>query len=147
IDGERWLADVGFGDCFRQPLPLDEGAPSLDPEYRVKHDGDTLFLEQRGESGDWKGQYRFTLQPRTFAEYEPMCHYHQTSPESPFTRKRVCTLATPDGRITLSNLRLILTRNDERTEQALPDEAALVHALQDYYGITLPHPFSVSERG
>ena len=32
-----------------------------------------------------KPQYRFTLQPHNFADYEEMCHFHQTSPESHFT--------------------------------------------------------------
>ncbi len=31
-----------------------------------------------------------------------MCRFHQTSPESMFTRLRLCTLATPTGRITLT---------------------------------------------
>ncbi len=30
-------------------------------------------------------QYRFTLQPYEFADYEGMCRFHQTSPESHFT--------------------------------------------------------------
>jgi N-hydroxyarylamine O-acetyltransferase len=141
IDGVRWLADVGFGDCFLLPLPLDEDVPSTDPKYRIVREGAALILQERGESRDWKSQYRFTLQPRQFSDYIPMCNYHQTSPESPFTRKRVCTLATADGRITLSGQRLIINRDGQRTEQTLPDEAACVRALGDYFGITLPHPF------
>jgi N-hydroxyarylamine O-acetyltransferase len=66
-----------------------------------------------------------------------MCYYHQTSPESSFTRKRVCTLATPDGRVTLSDLALIVTAHGERTEQVLPDELALQVALRDHFGVDL----------
>jgi N-hydroxyarylamine O-acetyltransferase len=66
-----------------------------------------------------------------------MCHYHQTSPESSFTRKRVCTLATPAGRITLSDLALIVTAHGERTEQILPDDSAFQTALYERFGVDL----------
>ena len=90
----------------------------------------------------WRVQYRFTLTPRQFAEYEAMCHYQQTSPHSHFTQKRICTLARPDGRITLSDLRLIRTTNGQREERELADEAAYQAALREYFGIELsekPH--------
>jgi arylamine N-acetyltransferase len=45
------------------------------------------------------------------------CHYHQTSPESPFTRRSICTLALPGGRLTLSDMRLIVTLGGKRTER------------------------------
>ena len=34
---ERWLADVGFGDLFREPLRLDERGPQVqgDSAYRI----------------------------------------------------------------------------------------------------------------
>jgi N-hydroxyarylamine O-acetyltransferase len=138
VHGMQWLADVGFGDCFRAPLRLVAG---LEQEqdgraYRLDRDGDHLILMQRDGAG-WAPQYRFTLQPRQYAEYADMCHYHQTSPDSSFTRKRVCTLATPDGRVTLSERELIITRGGARTEQVLPDEAAFHTALHEHFGIDL----------
>jgi N-hydroxyarylamine O-acetyltransferase len=45
-----------------------------------------------------------------------MCHYHQTSPESPFTQKAICLLATTKGRVTLSNNRQIVTASGRREE-------------------------------
>ena len=104
--------------------------------YRLDRDGDELTLMQR-EDAAWEPQYRFTLRPREHAEYAGMCHYHQTSPESSFTRKRVCTIATPDGRVTLSDRRLIVTTRDARSEQDLPDDMAYRMALREYFGIDL----------
>ena len=108
---KRWLADVGFGDSFREPLLLDERNEQRQDgfDYRID-DGESLTLRRRGDDGLWKDQYRFTLRPYQYADYREMCHYHQTSSESPFTRRRVCTRATDDGRITLSQMRLIITR-------------------------------------
>jgi N-hydroxyarylamine O-acetyltransferase len=133
-----WLADVGFGDSFREPLRLVEGLeqPQDGRAYRIDRDGETLTLMQRDAAG-WEPQYRFTLQPRQHAEYADMCSYHQTSPESSFTRKRVCSLATPDGRVTLSDRQLIVTTRGVRAEETLADESAYQAALREHFGIDL----------
>src|SRR5215813_4358457 len=84
---ERWLADVGFGDSFEEPLKLDFRGGQLQGgrAYQVVPGAAHYLVLQREEQGKWKNQYRFTLQSYDFPDYEPMCHFHQTSPESHFT--------------------------------------------------------------
>ncbi|MBA3824077.1 MAG: arylamine N-acetyltransferase [Ktedonobacterales bacterium] len=137
---EPWLVDVGFGDSFREPLRL---IPDLVQEqafggYRFKCTGETWTLWQR-EQQEWKPQYRFTLQPRTFDDFAAMCVFQQTAPESSFTQRRICTIATPSGRITLADRRLIITADGQRDESELSDEAAFGAALQRYFGIIPPN--------
>jgi N-hydroxyarylamine O-acetyltransferase len=136
---ERWLADVGFGDSFREPLRLDDPRDQSQAgvAYRVRSAGDdwTLFRQLPGE--DWSPQYRFTLQPHQLIEFAGMCHYHQTSHESHFTQKRVCSRATPNGRVTLSDLRLIVTTDGQRQERALKDEDEYARALREHFDIDL----------
>ncbi len=136
---EPWLADVGFGESFLEPLHLQPGLEQSDPAgtFRIVESGDRLHLEKVEPEGRWKRQYSFTLQPRRLADFAGMCHYHQTSPESSFTQNRVCTLATPDGRITLSELKLILTCNGQREETVLDSEDQRVEVLRDHFGIIL----------
>jgi N-hydroxyarylamine O-acetyltransferase len=134
---ERWLVDVGFGDSFREPLLIDERGVQLQGErtYRIDSDGTHSILMQRdnGEGGEWEAQYRFTLQPYEYSDYEEMCRYHQTSAQSHFTRGRICSRATPDGRVTLSEMRLIITRNGERQERALKNEEEYAAVLREYF--------------
>jgi N-hydroxyarylamine O-acetyltransferase len=134
---ERYLVDVGFGDSFREPLVLDERAEQQEGEraYRIDETGDRLTLLQRDEGGEWKAQYRFTLQPHAYADYAGMCRYHQTSPESHFTQRRVCSLATEEGRITLSERRLITTRGGKRDERELSGEEEYAKALREHFRI------------
>jgi N-hydroxyarylamine O-acetyltransferase len=67
-----------------------------------------------------------------------MCRYHQTSPESHFTKGRICSLATPNGRISLSEMRLITTSNDgERNERTLASEEEYAAALRDQFGVVM----------
>lgn len=135
---QRWLADVGFGDSFREPLLLDETTEQVQGEraYRIVHDGDYLTLMQRESDGEWQAQYRFTLRPHTYADYAEMCRYHQTSPQSHFTRKRICTRATTDGRMTLSDMRLITTvAGRVRKERVLANEAEYAAILREHFEI------------
>jgi N-hydroxyarylamine O-acetyltransferase len=67
-----------------------------------------------------------------------MCTFHQTSRESPFTRKSVCSLATPEGRITVADRKLIETSNGGRQERVLASDEEWKRVLHEKFGITLP---------
>jgi N-hydroxyarylamine O-acetyltransferase len=139
---QRWLADVGFGDSFREPILLDERCdqPQDGRAYRLDQDISHLILMQRERDGNWEAQYRFTLQPRQLADYQEMCLFQQTSPQSSFTQRRICTRATPEGRITLSDMRLITTVNGTRTERTLADPAEYARMLHEHFAIDLNFP-------
>ncbi|MFL6227281.1 MAG: arylamine N-acetyltransferase family protein [Pyrinomonadaceae bacterium] len=138
---QRWLVDVGFGDSFREPLRLDERGEQIHDgrAYAVRPDGSFLVLLQRShDKGEWEAQYRFTLEPHEYADYAEMCLYHQTSPESHFTRARICSRATEEGRITLSEMRLIDTSRDGgRQERSLTSPAEYAQILQHHFGIVM----------
>ena len=142
---ERWLVDVGFGDSFLEPLLLDARDEQVQGTgaFRILEDDTHLILERRDDGGDWQPQYSFTLQPHTFADYEEMCHFHQTSPESHFTKAPLCSLATADGRVTLSGLRLITTSAQQRDEQPLENRDDFDRLLRDQFGILMKNPVRV----
>ncbi|MGQ0603735.1 MAG: arylamine N-acetyltransferase family protein [Anaerolineales bacterium] len=134
---QRWLVDVGFGDCFHEPLLLDDTSEQRrnGADYHIASGAERWVLSEKKPLAEWLPAYDFDLKPRELCEYEDMCIHQQTSPESIFTRKRICSLATPEGRISLSDNRLIITRNGERTERELSDSEYTV-ALHQHFGIT-----------
>jgi len=140
---QRWLVDVGFGDSFREPLLLDERDEQVQSPrgYRIVPDSTHLVLMQRDEGDEWKAQYRFTLQTYTYADYEEMCLYHQTSPDSHFTKARICSRATEDGRITLSGMRFITTSksgaDQVREERNITGEEEYADVLRHQFGIVM----------
>lgn len=136
---DRWLVDVGFGDSFRQPLLVDRRDVQVqgDRSYNIFDDGDHLILKENKGDNHWNPQYRFTLQPHILADYMEMCHYHQTSPESMFTRRRVCSKARPGGRVTLSDMRLIETNGSKQQERVIADEEEYKAILAKEFGIIL----------
>jgi N-hydroxyarylamine O-acetyltransferase len=137
--GERRLADVGFGDSFVEPLLLDERAAQAQGAraFRVEEEGGRLVLSMKDAGGEWEPQYRFGLEPHAYADYEGMCRFHQTSPESHFTRGRVCSRLTPGGRVTLSGLRLITTAGGGRVERELGGEDEYAAALLEHFGVSM----------
>lgn len=140
IPATPWLADVGWGDTFRQPLRLDLSGDQAQGTrtYRIESHGEYRTLMQSHNDNVWEKQYHFTLQPRAFSDFEPMCRYHQTSPESIFTRKSMITLALPNGRVTLNADRFILTLDGQRSETPVTSPEAYNTHLQDAFGIRFP---------
>ncbi len=137
---QRWLVDVGFGDSFLEPLLLDERGEQVQGSraYKILQDGAHLILMQREEGDEWKAQYRFTLQARAYADYAEMCRYHQTSPQSHFTRARICSRATGEGRITLSDMRFInTTKEGARQERVLTSQEEYAAILREQFGIVM----------
>lgn len=136
---ERWLADVGFGDSFMEPLRLDFSGqqPQGNRIFRLLHDGVEGIYAVKTSAGDWHDEYRFRLEPQELADFVPGCDYNQYSPDSHFTQQHICSLATTTGRITLSDRRLIITENGHRTERDLESEADFQQLLKDHFDIAL----------
>lgn len=134
---ERWLVDVGFGDSFREPLKLDQRDIQVQSEgkYRITDYGNH-FLYQRYVNELWNSEYLFSLKPRVLSDFIDMCNFHQTSPKSSFPQKLICTLATPNGRISLSKKKLIVTVNGQRKEQLIK-KSDFAPILERYFGIKL----------
>ena len=150
VDGGTFLADVGFGDSFRHPLRLEHEVAQDGGDgktYRVMHSQPTpdaagaqpdyWTLECLHETGEWESQYRFSTEPHPLADFTARCQYQQTSPDSHFTQKRICSLALPEGRISLSDLRLITTIDGMRTERVLQSEEEYTQALANHFGISI----------
>ncbi len=140
-EGKRWLADVGFGDSFRTPVDLDDASPQrggdpLGRAWSVRDDGEELALVQHEPDGSSRTTYAFTLEPRALSDYAPMCVYQQTSPDSHFTQRRICSGATPEGRVSLANDRLIVTTREARTERQVAENERAAVLLQEF-GVVL----------
>ena len=151
LDGADWLADVGFGDSFRWPLLLrtdveQDGADGHlyrlrqeDARHDVPDEQGTraYWVVEQYAAGQWTPQYRFTLQPRALSDFTERCIYQQTSPDSHFTQHRICSLALPRGRVSLSDMRLITTIEGRREERMLASEEECRDVLARRFGVVV----------
>jgi N-hydroxyarylamine O-acetyltransferase len=133
----EYLADVGNGQSVRDPLPLDGDVISEAEgiEYRVGANAEDYALYYRRAGCDWLPRFLFSTIPREQSEFSEMCEYHQTSPQSTFTQKRLATVATPRGRVTLLNNRLTEVDGAERTERELASKEEVSQCLLTQFGI------------
>jgi len=128
-EGE-FLVDVGYGDGNRTPMRLPEDhAEDISGEYRLYPVRDAYWRL----SSQSQPLYEMTLAAQPLEAFEPMCRYHQSSPESVFSKGLICTRATASGRITLSRERLIIMEDGRRTETHCANVSA---ALEQHFGIS-----------
>jgi N-hydroxyarylamine O-acetyltransferase len=132
---EDYLVDVGFGNFSSVPVPI-SGRVVTDGigEYRVWTNDDYGYAYEQLADESWKPNYVFSHVVREVQEFTEMCKYHQTSSESPFTSKEVCSILTNEGRLTISGNSLIETVGDSRSTRDITDEER-IKLLQTTFGI------------
>lgn len=144
-DPAPWLADVGWGNGPFEPLRLlDDGLQrQAGRTFQIQTRGEYQILaEQADDGGRWIDHYAFTQQPHVLQDFYGCCLYHQTSPNSTFTQKRICSMFLEDGHITLSDSpgkgrRLITTRDGIREERPIGSEGEFRQVLQDVFSVNL----------
>ncbi len=135
---DRWLADVGFGDSFTEPKLLDYLGPQTDSGriYQITRKvGRRLLSRWDAEKKLWEPQYQFTLQPRKLADFAGRCKWHETSLNSHFRKGRMCTQLTPNGRVTLTDRKLIVTKGSKRIESSVKTRTEFNRLLQKQFGM------------
>jgi N-hydroxyarylamine O-acetyltransferase len=133
-----WLTDVGFGSSFPEPLKIAYDVPQAQEgiQYKLTPLNGTEILLERSEDGtEFLKMYKFTLEPRKLQDFQEMCVFHQTSPLSPFTQRKIYSLAKPNGRITLTSQALIITENGQKTETPIADDKEFQQKLLEYFGL------------
>lgn len=138
MDDLRYLLDVGFGDLSLLPLNIDDTSLQFDGSnhFCIQPFGNDYQLNQI-DNQDIIVKYLFSTKSHHIDEFLPMCHYHQSSPNSFFTQKRVVSKACLDGRITLLDNTLKITSHHKTSQQKLSNEREYNQALWDYFGIQL----------
>ena len=134
-----YLVDAGFGEFTFSPLQIEFDKIQNDKRGQftiTKYEGDYLQVNKLSENG-WRPEYIFTLKERLFSEFEPMCLYHQTSPQSHFTKNKLCSILTKEGnnRITITNNKLKITGGDKTKEESINDDKEFEKYLWEYFQI------------
>lgn len=139
LDGDIWIADVGYGDGPIEPYRLEEG------EFTQR--GFTYRLDQLAD-GWWRlNNHQYGLSP-TY-DFKPemsdegllsdRCHHLRTSAESPFVMNLVALRHTENGVKSLVGRRVRGCELGEPTPSTILNSAEdLVATLRDEFGIRVP---------
>jgi N-hydroxyarylamine O-acetyltransferase len=139
VDGEPWLADVGFGgQGLLEPIPLNDGAISRQGgfEYAVRREAHVWILSMRDRNSAMD-LYEFSEEPQTPWDVEVANHFTSTHPASIFRRTLTVQRSGRGERIVLRNG--VLTRYvDGRASETPFDRAQLHDIVRAAFGIELP---------
>jgi len=128
LEGEPWIADVGFGDGSRDPYPLTEGSIVCDGyEYRLERlDAEWWRLHNHPAGG--APNFDFTLEPAQPARLAAMCQELQTSPGSVFVMTAIAQRHMGD------EIRLLRGRAFRRLRPGWKDDS-LIDTAEDFVAL------------
>lgn len=139
VGNTSWIVDVGFGGHgLLEPLRLVFGE-----EARQGHECFRLVAGERGEyllqgerEGAWVDLYSFGLDACLPVDYTFASYYHSHAPDSLFMQKRICTMPTPEGRKTLTDMVLKVRGGGDTQERQISDEE-YKQLLQQHFGLII----------
>jgi len=135
---QDYLVDVGNGQSLMEPMAIPGEAITTAEgiDYRVgRYDELEYALYVRPGNADWTPRFVFSIESRTLEQFEKMCEFHQTSPESIFMKQRLCTLPIPNGRLTLAGQEFTLLNNGSQMKITIGSTEELQEILQKYFNI------------
>lgn len=134
-----YLVDVGFGDSFIKPLPLDSEGPhdGGTGRYGFVFEGDGATLVSHEDDGTLKGHYRFADEVAALADFEEASTYLRTAPGLQWTETRFATRLLDRGpdRVTLLSDRIKFRRDGIWTEHPV-DESEWNHLLAEWFALS-----------
>lgn len=142
-EGERWLADVGFGgEGLLLPVPFVVGTAMRHYawSYRVIEEAGPTWVLQSSRDKAWHDLYAFTLEPQQIVDYEVVNHYLSTHPNSRFVQTLTVQLPGPQKRMILRNHKLVEDRGAgvKLESRTLADEDELLQVLRQDFALEFP---------
>lgn len=128
LEGEPWIADVGFGDGSRDPFPLREGCIDSDGFlYRLERlDAAWWRLNNHPDGG--APHFDFRLEPADPALLAVKCQELQVSPASPFVLNAVAQ------RHAAGEVRMLRGRTFRRVRPGAREES-LIDSAEDFVAL------------
>lgn len=142
IEGEEWIADVGFGGVtLTEPLRLQAGVleqTRLEAFRLANVSNGALDLEVQSGSV-WSKVYRFGAERAEWVDYHVTNWYTSTAPDSLFVNHLLACRVLAEGPIALFDTLLTQRgpRGESVAERQLADADALRRCLSDDFGLTL----------
>jgi N-hydroxyarylamine O-acetyltransferase len=137
IDEDQYLVDVGFGAFTAEPFRFVLGEKQHDANgiFVVRKFDDTYIEVAKLDENEWRSEYIFTDVARELVEFSEMCDFQQYSPESHFTKRKLCSIMTPNGRKTLTDSTYLVTTNGKKLETPVISDAEFYSLLATEFGI------------
>jgi N-hydroxyarylamine O-acetyltransferase len=141
VAGTSFIADVGNGgQTPTAPLRLEPDLEQVTSHgtYCLIREGETFETRMRLRDR-WEPMYRFTLEPRTRADFEVANWFTSTHPRTRFTRNLVAARVVGQTRVSLLNASLAIRyRSGDMEQRTLANARDLRHVLERIMGLEIP---------
>ncbi|MEO6927477.1 MAG: arylamine N-acetyltransferase [Rhodanobacter sp.] len=149
LDGDSWLADVGFGGhVLTGALRLEpdiEQATGHEPFRLLRRDAE--WRMQSLAHAEWHTLYRFELRPTPMIDYVVANHYVSTHPASRFVSNLMLGRTTAERRLSLFNRELTVRQTGHEPERRnMRDVAELRHVVEHEFLLRIPAGADVDRR-
>ncbi|WP_020579529.1 arylamine N-acetyltransferase family protein [Actinopolymorpha alba] len=135
--GETWLADVGMGDGFRDPVPLVDGVLDQPPfRYHLEHLDGPRWRFHHDERASFAG-FDLDVTPVSLTAFAPVHERLSTSADSPFVQKLVVQLRRADHALTLRGCVLTCVDATGRSSRDVRKEDEWFGLLYDEFRLRL----------
>lgn len=134
-----YLCDVGFGDGFIYPKKIELESLQMDMNRYFKFFTDpdnNYFIKKSSDAVNFETLYQFRFQMREPIEFLDQINFKQSSPESPFVGKKIITVLTPEGRITLSDSKLRIQERGEDVQIPVLNEDDFFTKMEEHFDIS-----------
>lgn len=137
LNDVRYLVDVGFGSFAAEPLRLILGEVQNDRNSKfIIRKYDDFYYEVSNLDSE-RIEYIFSIFEHELAEFAEMCDFQQYSPQSHFTKGKLCSIMSANGRKTLTDTKFIVTSGDEKREFQIESTEDFNERLDREFGIRL----------
>jgi N-hydroxyarylamine O-acetyltransferase len=140
IGGETFVLDPGFGGAGPLvPVKLVEDREvreGPDAHRMTRRDGEWVLEGRIG--GAMTPLWMSTLEAESPIDFEMANHFTSTWADSPFVNRLMLRALTPEGRVSVMNRDVTISRDDLVEKTQLADRAALRTLLAAHFGIDLP---------
>ncbi len=138
LDGEPWIADVGFGDGSLEPFPLEAAAMTIAGySLRLEALDERWWRFHNHEFGGAKS-FDFVVAPADPALLAEKCQWLQSAPESGFVQNAVAQRFRGEDILALRGRVLRCVRPTGKQERILASADELVSVLAGDFGLELP---------
>lgn len=133
---QPYIADVGFGDGFLEPLPLQTGRYQQEYLSFGLSESNGRWIFHNHEHGGAKS-FDFTLEPHDLSAFANKCYELQTSPESGFVRTTVCQRFFLGQLLTMRGAVLKTISANGVEQRVIESEAEYVKVLEEGFGLSV----------
>ena len=137
-EGKTWVCDVGVGSAApRYPLLLEEGLEQTQGAecYRFTRDAALgwVLLEKHGDG--WRRYVSFSDERMFDVDYIQPSYYCEKHPDSPFNKKPIIAVKTPEGRRTVDGNVYKVWQGETVTETETLTPARYKAVLAEVFGL------------